>query len=403
MRILGLDVTRSLAIFLAMFSHVYAEVNLRSYLTSEISIPLQFMLQVSTPIFVLLFGTMLEIVYYPRWISEGKRAVASKLFLRAAQCYVLYAISILTLYLTNSEFSFAFSVSCLLFMGNSPYTEILKFYSVALAIAPALLWARSRFGLAPLVALAFLYQAIWPILSAVPDAHRDLGLHLQFARLIKFVTGFGSPKIAGPSVLHGLTLVAAGQMLGALISKRSTSGAKITKHKGPEGFFERRVSSALCIMIFISVLAGFFLPSEAYLGLADMSLRMKSHVLYFGIGIISAFTVSIAFVWLVDVRTQGSKAAWVTLSFFGRTSLFTFAWGNILLYAIRYQPSSATSVYIFAGLLTAAICLMSLVFDMVLRHSISAQSLLRVLNVPLVKLTKMPFALLDRRRSTSAE
>lgn len=327
MRIIGLDITRSLAILLAMSSHIYADAGLADYIPSNISLPLRFMFQISTPIFVLLFGTMLEVAYFPRFSSGKMHAVTARLFLRALQCWLLYALSIFTLFIVDDGYSLAFSISCLLFMGNSPYTEILKFYTVALAIAPILLWLRGRVGLAPLVTVAIGYQVAWPIFHALPDAQSELGLPLQAARFIKFLTGFGSPNLAGPSVLHGLTLVVAGQAFGRIIVGSRDGKAGQASIPLTSSAFNRRISNLLILSLGIIIIGALILPHEAFSGLAAMSLRMSSHPLYFAAGAAFAIFTSLAFILIVDVKKIAADSLWRELSFFGRTSMFTFSWG----------------------------------------------------------------------------
>lgn len=392
MRIMGLDITRSLAIFLAMSSHIYADVGLGTYMPSSISTPILVMLQVSTPIFVVLFGTMLEIVYFPRVQSGKFQDVAARLFLRAIQCWLLYAISIFTLFIVDDGYSLAFSISCLLFMGNSPYTEILKFYAIALAIAPLLLWMRARMGLAPLIAVAIAYQAAWPILHALPDARNDLGVPLQAARFIKFVTGFGSPSLAGPSILHGLTLIIAGQTLGRVIAGNQKSKIGGDALAFNPLTFGRRISMLLVLSFGITATIISILPEEVFSGLADMSLRMNSHVLYFTIGTSFAVLASLVFIFIADVKEVASREFWRISAFFGRTSLFTFSWGNILLYLVNYQPLTSSGTYTLAFLLLVAICLMSFVFDHIMRHYEGARFALVAVNRPLENLSRLPFS-----------
>ncbi|WP_220475163.1 hypothetical protein [Paracoccus sp. JM45] len=383
LRILGFDITRSVAIFLAMSSHVYAEVGLGNYVPADIAIPYRFISQIAPLIFIILFGTMLEIVYYPRWTKEKQEEVASRLFLRAIQCWVLYAISIFVLFIVDDGYSFAFSISCLIFMGNSPYTEILKFYSVALALAPVVLWARGRFGLIPLVVISVLFQSAWPIFNSMPDAYSDLGIHLQIARFIKFITGFGSPMIAGPSLLHGITLIIAGQCLGKLVAwslKEEHSERSLT---GFSNLSTEKIQILLMAMIALAVGIAVSLPSGWFLSMADMSFRIESNFIYFLLGAIFAFFASLVFVWVVDIKLYNYKNQWIACSFFGRTSLFTFSWGNILLYLNIYEPKNEVSSFIFYFVLIACVCFMSLLFDTVVRKSSIFKNGLLQLNLPL--------------------
>lgn len=359
MRIVGVDVARSVAITMAMASHVWAETDLSRYSPDELSLVLRFIFQVATPTFILLFGTMLEFVYLPRWADPAARpGVAVRLMSRALQCWILYAISIFALFLVDDGYSLPFSIGTVLFMGNSPYTEILKFYAVVLALAPLLLWAREKWGLIPLIAASLLWQVAWLWLSKLPDAQNDLGLPLHAARIVKFVTGFGDLPLAGPSVMHGLTLVVVGLCLGSFLAD---SAAR--ENLG------RRVSGLLTASTLVAVLGFIVMPQGTFAAMSNMSLRMISHPFYFAIGAVMAVWLTAFCILLGDILNIGSKAGWARTTFFGRTSMFTFAWGNILLYLVQPEPQDLNSTLLWAALLLAAICAMSFFFDQAVRRS----------------------------------
>lgn len=388
MRVIGIDVVRSAAVFFAMFSHIYAEVGLGHYMSSDVALPLRVVLQTATPIFVLLFGTMLEMVYFPKWMAGNRQLVTSRLLKRALQCWILYALSIFCLFLVDDGYSWKFSISCLIFMGNSPYTEILKFYAVALLLTPLLLRLRERVGLAPLVVLALGYQAAWPFLHALPDAYDDLGLPLQIARLIKFLTGFGNRSLMGPSVLHGLTLVIFGLCLGRFIAQGLAVGANGQATAATRSAsFARRIAAALAVSLMVTLVGALSVPDAVFRGLANMSLRLNSSVIYFAAGTLSALSLTLALIWIADVWAPIRSTTWQLVSFFGRTSMFTFAWGNMLLYLLDYTPPDAVTAYAMAALLLATICLMSFTFDRALRRSPRAGEMLKWVNRPLDRLT----------------
>ena len=367
MRILGVDVARSIAITMAMASHVWAETNFGGYPPQNLSLVLRFIFQIATPTFILLFGTMLEFVYRPRWADPALRlGVSVRLVSRAIQCWILYALSIFALFLVDDGYSLPFSIGTVLFMGNSPYTEILKFYSVVLALAPVFLWLRNRWGLLPLILVSLLWQAAWPWLNALPDVQYDLNMSLRSARIVKFLTGFGDVPLAGPSVMHGLTLIIAGMCLGAfLIGNKNQLSDSDAMRVG----FSRRVS-ALLFAVTLTIGAGFLaLPQGTIEALGNMSLRMNSHPLYFAVGIAMAAWLTASCIWLADILKVGSNAGWNRMTFFGRTSMFTFAWGNILLYLVQPEPQTLGSTMLWAILLLATICAMSFFFDRAVRRS----------------------------------
>lgn len=325
---------------------------------------------------------MLEGVYRPRWTSEpARRKVASRLVSRALQCWVLYVLTIFALFLTDEGYSLRFSLATMLFMGNSPYTEILKFYAVVLALAPVLLWMRERIGLWPLAVLALAFHAAWPLLDALPDARHDLGAPIHIARLIKFLTGFGDLQLAGPSILHGLTLVIAGQCLGRFLTGGSNEGLRKMDMSSYRGF-GRRVRGLLVGAGVAAVIGGLFLTGEAIDGLVDGSLRKDSHPLYFAAGTVSATLMTLLFVQLIDIRTIGNVDFWTRMTFFGRTSMFTFAWGNIFLYLVNPAPVSAGAALIWAAALLGGICAMSFAFDLTARRSPAIAAALGWLKTP---------------------
>lgn len=383
MRIIGLDAARSLAIVLAMSSHVFVEAGLYAHLPDQLSRIVGFAFQIATPTFILLFGTMLEVIYRPRWTSTAaRRQVAGRLVSRALQCWALYAISIFALFLSHDQYSLRFSIGTMLFMGNSPYTEILKFYAIVLALAPVLLWLRARLGLWPLVVAALAYHAAWPLLTALPDAHHDLGAPLAVGRLIMFATGFGDLQLAGPSILHGLTLVVAGQCLGRFLLGGSPKGLQAVDPATNQGF-RRRVAGLLAATGLVAMAGATVLPEGAFANLANGSFRMDSHGLYFAAGVVSATLMTIMFVWLIDIRRVGGTAAWTRLTFFGRTSMFTFAWGNILLYLVDPSPEGPGASLTWAIVLLLAICAMSWAFDLAARRSPAVGTGLGLLKRPI--------------------
>ena len=221
-----------------------------------------------------------------------------------------------------------------------------------------LLWVREKWGLIPLIAASLLWQVAWLWLSKLPDAQNDLGLPLHAARIIKFVTGFGDLPLAGPSVMHGLTLVVVGLCLGAFLAD---SAAR--ENMG------RRVSGLLAASTLVAVLGFMVMPQGTFAAMSNISLRMISHPFYFAIGAVMAVWLTAFCIWLGDILNVGSKAGWARMTFFGRTSMFTFAWGNILLYLVQPEPQNLNSTLLWAALLLAAICAMSFFFDQAVRRS----------------------------------
>ncbi|HWL75013.1 MAG TPA: heparan-alpha-glucosaminide N-acetyltransferase domain-containing protein, partial [Burkholderiaceae bacterium] len=89
-RISGLDTARALAIFLAMSSHGFIHFGVWPLLDSDLALLLHLFTRSATPVFIILFGMMLELVYL-KWLLAGKRTDCwRRQVSRAIQCYALY-------------------------------------------------------------------------------------------------------------------------------------------------------------------------------------------------------------------------------------------------------------------------------------------------------------------------
>jgi hypothetical protein len=352
-RIIGIDVARSCAIFLAMGSHVWVVSNAGDFFHGGYVDALKLLMALATPTFIVLFGTMLEVVYLPRFDVTKRSVLVGRLWSRAIQCWLLYSLSIVVLFLVQSEYSFFFSLSTIIMLGVTPFTDILKFYAIALAVAPLLLWARNRFGLTPLLAIAVAVHLLHPVLRSLPSPV-DVGLPTEADRLAMFLFGIGGAKLGGPSVLHGMTLVIFGMALGRILLGART---------GDPGSLVRRAWIVLLGAGIPLVAGALFVDIETRKGLGNMAMRMDSHPLYFMAGILGAYAVTAATVLVTQRTTDRSAGFWRSMTFFGRTSLFTFAFGNMLLYCIQFEPATPGQSALLGLLLMTAITLLSFCFD----------------------------------------
>ncbi|WDA12413.1 hypothetical protein [Paracoccus marcusii] len=62
--------------------------------------------------------------------------------------------------------------------------------------------------------------------------------------------------------------------------------------------------------------------------------------------------------------------------------MFTFAWGNVLLYLVAPQPTDVIGALIWTAALLAALCVMSLGFDRAARRSTTVATTLTQLRRP---------------------
>ena len=100
-------------------------------------------------------------------------------------------------------------------------------------------------------------------------------------------------------------------------------------------------------------------PLDVFRGIASLSIRNANMPLYFALGCGVTVMAVAACLWLYDRKglTFGQSA-----TFAGRTSLFTFSFGNVLLYLAPNPALSPVQSWAYALFLFAAICVQSYVF-----------------------------------------
>lgn len=356
-RIIGLDICRSVAILATMFSHALAEGGAQPYypLDHPGLIWLRLFLQLSPPVFIILFGAVLEIVYRPRIEAGQKQQTVARLLTRAAQCYLLYLVTLLAM-LAAGLSSPGYTLRCALFFGASPYGDILKFYTLALAFAPALLLLRNRLGLAALGAITIVIHLLHPLILqlAVPETAAG---DAYLSPIIGFLIGGGERVTGGPSVLHGMTFVIWGMMIGQtamVLARPSSSRREIVRAAG--GMAALLLISATVLLVFWNYEA----PHDTVRDLSSLAYRNANHPIYFAFGLFGTLLAVFASLILYDgLRMKAGRS----LAFAGKTSLFTFSFGNALLYLAPALTLSLTGSWIYTLILFCLVCLQSYAFN----------------------------------------
>jgi len=283
----------------------------------------------------------LAILYCPRF-TENPHLITARLISRAVQCWLLYALSVAILYITDPNYSLQFSVITVALLGVTPFTDILKFYTVALLFSPAILFIATRYGILRLTLGAIGVHVVCAVLRHF-EVGVDQSLPREADRLTAFLFGLGDDTLVGPSVLHGLTFVVFGMAL-----SRGLVSAK-------NGLLAVLFLGAVIVLACVALSPG----PEAFTDDA-MSLRKSNDPLYFLIG--SASACALACLATLVTKHMPAKG-WLALTFFGRTSLFTFAFGNMLLYMVEIEPRTREQSLFWTFSLTAAIGLLSFFFD----------------------------------------
>lgn len=356
-RIIGLDICRSAAILATMFSHALAEGGAQLYYALDHAglIWLRFFLQISPPVFIILFGAVLEVVYRPRIQGGQKHQTIARLLTRAAQCYLLYLVTLLAM-LAAGLSSPAYTLRCALFFGATPYGDILKFYTLALAFAPALIWLRDRGGFVTLGAISIGIHLLHPLITrlAVPETS---AADAYLSPVIGFLIGGGEVVTGGPSFLHGMTFVIWGMMIGRaviVLTRASSSRQEIMQAACGMGAL-LLVSGAVLLAFW-----NFDAPFHTVRDLSNLTYRNINHPIYFAFGLFGTLLAVFVCLILYDVlRVKVGRS----LAFAGKTSLFTFSFGNALLYLAPALTLSLTGSWIYTFALFFLVCLQSYAFN----------------------------------------
>lgn len=351
-RLNGVDFARSAAILVAMFSHSLVASGVYIFGSPADLMPLLVLIHFAAPTFIALFGAMLEIAYLTRIRAGQGGAAVNRLMTRALQCYLLYALCAIVMFAIGHA-TIEQTLRRVALFGYMPFVEILRFYVYMLLLAPLLLVVRNRYGLAPLLIIAALIQLAYPLFRAIPDIPEMTGGY--YVHYIANAIYGDSDENQVPSILHGLSLVIFGMTVGN-IAQGWLSGDHTVR---------RAAHRMFAILLTVSAAASLLMwnwrdPGATIADLGLGELRGLNHPLYYSsaaVGILLAIALA---TYVLDVRKAGFAKP---VLFAGRTSLFTFSFGNILLFLAPPLAQSLGQAWVCAFVLFALICLQSWLFD----------------------------------------
>jgi hypothetical protein len=316
-----IDSVRGLAVIMAMLSHALFQF-------SNDFIFLKPLTRTATPVFVILFGIMLEIAYLRR-IRTGTESVRveTRLLSRMITCYVLFTAITLAAFLSG-RLNLWPTMKALLFLDDGYFGVILKIYTVLFFIVVLLFpWIR-RHGAVVFLQLAFV---AWTL---------KLLLEIYFPESPYVVTFIvGNAEGFGPAILPSMTFLAFGMAFGEWLSGR----------RGPLLW-----SLLLALAVVVSTFALSDLGTLADIRDTWVASRWSNRPVYFAIGICSTSLFLLIF-WLTWRREQADPVSRFT-EVTGRQTLFVYSAGNIVLNLLpRYSgqdPVVASAlVMIFMALL----------------------------------------------------
>lgn len=336
-RIDFVDVTRAYAIALVTFGHAMGEFGAWELLDEQVRDVARLVTRTGTPLFILMFGMMIELVHVRRAEQDGVASLRPRLHRRALECWLGYlACSFAAIVGHRGDLGDTAEAAFLL--GGAGYGTILALYALALLITPGLIRLRLRHGpwAAPL-----LIAGIWAVdgFLLTPFDGRDAGI---WAYPIDFLVGAGR-HIRGPSVLHALTFVLAGMVL--------AHGLRVWREDGARRFHQ----NAAVVAGLSGLVVAWLVFRDGWDAVLDgwrfyRGFRRDNDLGYFAIGILGA-TATLAFASIVVPRRGLPRwTAWPLQ--LGRSSLLAFAGGSIGLTVLDLDQRRALGHH---GLVAAAL------------------------------------------------
>ncbi|WP_351000667.1 OpgC domain-containing protein [Shewanella sp. TB7-MNA-CIBAN-0143] len=332
-RIVGLDLARGIAIFFAMTSHTFSALNYNAGLSMNL------VFRTSTPLFIVVFGFFLHRIYLRKMNESGFENIKIKLWTRAVQCYVLYALTCVLLGL-SMQYSIAYTLRMIIFLGGTPFTDILKYYTLILISAPYLLLFISRYGLKYAIGLSFIPHVLsfFSLLKPIT--------FIPFGHYLSAMTYGGGEIVAGPSILHSFIFILLGFYLSVILQNE---GSRSSIFKNDKNRYILMVSIVLLSSLFALYATGNMTIDD----LSGMSLRNSNAYPYFLFGCLS----SILFIELSLLTAHYVKQIYLSpLILFGSSSLILFSFGNCILYSIYDEYQFSFLLYLLILLCFYFIC-----------------------------------------------
>ncbi|HHH43860.1 MAG TPA: DUF1624 domain-containing protein [Gammaproteobacteria bacterium] len=337
-----IDVARSYAIVLALFSHAMIAFGGFTALGDD-ALKIKLFTRTATPLFVFMFGMMLELVYARKARENGLPSVVRRLVLRSAQCYLGYQLTVIA-GVIGGHTTLSQATHAMFFMDSAVFGNILRLYSVAMLLAIPIIWIRCRTGPLSLVMMLF---TIW-LGDTILDQYSGVSLG-RLDALAGILLGTGS-TLDGPSVWHGMTFVFAGMLVAASLHNWKQAGLK-------QFNYTLLAMAAVCMAI-VAWLAADVSLSGVIRRFANYQYRSHNHIGYYAVGLIACAATLFVLSRIIPLHSKMPGWTRVPLSF-SRSSLLSYSLGNIILSLLPASMASQNvSGAIFASLLFLAVLLL---------------------------------------------
>jgi len=330
-RITFIDVARTYAVFLALLSHGFLATGMFRQL-DENSVYIRQFTRMATPMFLFMFGFMIEYVYVRRARNQGLDSIRKRLMVRSFQCYLGYALTSLSALIVGYK-SLAGFIGSLVLFSDSRFGNALRIYAILLLLAPVVIRLRLKYG--RLFVMAALLFVTLSSLFLVQTKGYTFGV---FDRPLNALFGIGA-RPGGPSVWHSMCFMLAGMFV--------ASGLPSGPDRRLFGFF-RSSSVMLTVSIALGVVFIHEKPGSALRMFAGAGYRSDNRIEFIIIGIFCSVMMMMIF-----GAVFGSRPPPRLLKLFlpvGQASLFAFTLGNILLnftltIARQWPPAVYLSIF----------------------------------------------------------
>ena len=314
-RLLFIDVARTYAIFLALISHAFVAIGLYEQMGSNAIMIRQFT-RMATPMFVFMFGFMVEFIYVRKTEIEGYGYVNKRIFIRSFQCYIAYGLTSFCAFLGGYKSIEGF-VASLLFFSDSRFGNILRAYCLILLITPFIIKFRLKYGIKWIFISLIILILSYSFIENLPAI--DFGI---FNHPMNILSGYGLHK-GGPSVWGSLSFYLAGIIFASSIRSIDTK-------------MDKKIS---LVLLSILIILGFFLIDENFnkmwIYFSEGIYRKNNSPGYYIIGIIgSLITISII-QFLIGSKSYSRSLRYILP--IGTSSLISYTTGNIILNLINIE------------------------------------------------------------------
>ena len=324
-----IDFARGFAILLAVGSHAFYAFGY-DVLFGDVMYQVMSLTRFATPSFVLITGMMFEFVYLRKAEKQGFRATVNSLVMRALQCYGAYLITVFIEWF-NQQLTTTEAINTSLFLGNSLFSGILKFYALFLLLAIPIIWLRKRFGIGAIVVIPIIVWLVDILLVRIVWLAKENPIAHLTALL------FGHPALSNFSVWHSLTFMSFGMVVAYAFKTSKQAGNWRTFQVTLLALFVLCLGASLVSVLPMSGEDFFFNFSNVY--------RINHQIPYYSIGSMGAFLL----LWITwKLRDFLRHPVWKhSVTTLGKDSLWAFAVGNSLAAVLPALSNKAWFVTLF--------------------------------------------------------